>query len=143
MTDILTHAAFVSAVKFDDKDLVPVIAQRAQTGEVLMVAWMTRGTLEETLATGHVTYWSRSRQQVWKKGETSGNHQRLVEAWLDCDGDVILLKVGNGGGAACHNGFKSCFYRRLAPGATPGDPASLRLDTISERLFDPKTVYKK
>ena len=112
MTDHLSHAAFVSAVKFDDKGLVPVIAQRAQTGEVLMVAWMTRGTLEETLASGHVTYWSRSRQQVWKKGETSGNHQRLVEAWLDCDGDVILLKVDQMG-PACHTGSPSCFFRKL------------------------------
>ena len=112
MTDILPHAAFVSAVKFDDKGLVPVIAQRVQTGEVLMVAWMTRGTLEETLATGHVTYWSRSRQQVWKKGETSGNHQRLVEVWLDCDGDVILLKVDQMG-PACHTGSPSCFFRKL------------------------------
>jgi phosphoribosyl-AMP cyclohydrolase len=112
VTDILSHAAFVSGVKFDDKGLVPVIAQRVQTGEVLMVAWMTRGTLEETLATGHVTYWSRSRQQVWKKGETSGNHQRLVEAWLDCDGDVILLKVDQMG-PACHTGSPSCFFRKL------------------------------
>ena len=113
MTDTLTHAGFVSAVKFDDKGQVPVIAQRVQTGEILMVAWMTRGTLEETLATGHVTYWSRSRQQVWRKGETSGNHQRLVEAWLDCDGDVILLKVDQMG-PACHTGAPSCFFRKLA-----------------------------
>lgn len=112
MTDHLTHAAFVSAVKFDDKGLVPAIAQRDQTGEILMVAWMTRATLEETLATGHVTYWSRSRQQVWKKGETSGRHQRLVEAWLDCDGDVILLKVDQMG-PACHTGAPSCFFRKL------------------------------
>ena len=83
MTDILTHAAFVSAVKFDANGLVPAIAQSKETGEVLMFAWMTRGTLEETLATGHVTYWSRSRQKVWRKGETSGNHQRLVEAFVD------------------------------------------------------------
>jgi phosphoribosyl-AMP cyclohydrolase len=112
MTDHLSHAAFVSAVKFDAAGLVPVIAQRTQTGEVLMFAWMTRATLEETLATGQVTYWSRSRQQVWRKGETSGNHQRLVEAWVDCDGDVLLLKVDQMG-PACHTGSPSCFFRKL------------------------------
>jgi len=112
MTDHLTHAAFVSAVKFNTDGLVPAIAQSKQTGEVLMFAWMTRATLEETLATGHVTYWSRSRQKVWKKGETSGNHQRLVEAFVDCDGDVLLLKVDQMG-PACHTGAPSCFFRKL------------------------------
>jgi len=112
MTDHLSHAAFVATVKFGADGLVPVIAQRAQTGEVLMFAWMTRATLEETLATGQVTYWSRSRQQVWRKGETSGNHQRLVEAWMDCDGDVLLLKVDQMG-PACHTGAPSCFFRKL------------------------------
>ena len=112
MTDHLTHAAFVSAVKFTDDGLVPVIAQSKETGEVLMFAWMTRGTLEETLATGHVTYWSRSRQKVWRKGETSGHHQHLVEAWLDCDGDVVLLKVDQLG-PACHTGAPTFFFRKL------------------------------
>ncbi len=113
MTDHLTHAAFVATVKFDANGLVPVIAQRAETGEVLMFAWMTRMTLEETLATGHVTYWSRSRQKVWRKGETSGHTQRLAEAWLDCDGDVVLLKVDQLG-PACHTGAPTCFFRRMA-----------------------------
>jgi phosphoribosyl-AMP cyclohydrolase len=113
VTDILSHSAFVGSVKFDGDGLVPVIAQSKQTGEVLMFAWMTKGTLEETLATGHVTYWSRSRKAVWKKGETSGNHQRLVEAHLDCDGDVLLLKVDQMG-PACHTGAPSCFFRKLA-----------------------------
>lgn len=112
MTDHLTRSAFVSAVKFNTDGLVPVIAQSKQTGEVLMFAWMTRATLEESLATGHVTYWSRSRQTVWKKGETSGNHQRLVEAFVDCDGDVLLLKVDQMG-PACHTGAPSCFFRKL------------------------------
>ena len=112
MTDHLTHSAFVSAVKFDGDGLVPVIAQSKQTGEVLMFAWMTKATLEETLATGQVTYWSRSRQTVWKKGQTSGNHQRLVEAFVDCDGDVLLLKVDQMG-PACHTGAPSCFFRKL------------------------------
>lgn len=112
MTDHLNPASFVAAVKFDDKGLVPVIAQRAQTGEVLMMAWMNRATLEETLSTGHVTYWSRSRQKAWRKGETSGNHQRLVEALVDCDGDTLLLKVDQMG-PACHTGSPTCFFRRL------------------------------
>src|ERR1700753_248572 len=112
MTDHLSHAAFLAAVKFDDKGLVPVIAQSHATGQVLMFAWMNRQTLEETLASGHVTYWSRSRQAVWRKGETSGNHQRLVEAAVDCDGDVLLLKVDQMG-PACHTEAPSCFFRQL------------------------------
>lgn len=112
MTDHLHPGNFLEAVKFDDKGLVPVIAQRAQTGEVLMMAWMSRATLEETLATGHVTYWSRSRQKAWRKGETSGNHQRLVEAFVDCDGDTLLLKVDQMG-PACHTGSPTCFFRKL------------------------------
>ena len=112
MTDILTHAAFVSAVQFDDKGLVPVIAQSHATGQVLMFAWMTRETLEHTLSSGEVTYWSRSRQKVWKKGESSGHTQRLVEAFVDCDGDVLLLKVDQLG-PACHTGAPSCFFRQL------------------------------
>ena len=112
MTDHLTHAAFVSAIKFTDDGLVPVIAQSKETGEVLMFAWMTRATLEETLATGHVTYWSRSRQKVWRKGETSGNHQRLIDAFVDCDGDVLLLIVEQTG-PACHTGQRRCFYLKV------------------------------
>jgi phosphoribosyl-AMP cyclohydrolase len=112
MTDLLSPAAFLSAVKFDDKGLVPAIAQSHATGQVLMVAWMTRETLAMTLESGHVTYWSRSRQKIWRKGESSGNHQRLVEAWIDCDGDVVLLQVDQMG-PACHTGAPSCFFRRL------------------------------
>ena len=112
MTDTLSHAAFLSAVQFDERGLVPVIAQSTATGQVLMLAWMTRETLEATLATGEVTYWSRSRQKVWRKGETSGHTQRLVEALVDCDGDVLLLKVDQMG-PACHTGAPSCFFRQL------------------------------
>lgn len=111
MTDTLTREAFLAEVKFDEKGLVPVIAQSCLTGEVLMFAWMKRETLEETLATGHVVYWSRQRGR-WRKGETSGNTQRLVEAWIDCDGDVLLLKVDQTG-PACHTGAPTCFFRRL------------------------------
>lgn len=114
MTDEIERDAFLKAVKFNADGLVPVIAQSAATGVVLMLAWMNRTTLEETLSTGHVTYWSRSRQKVWRKGESSGNVQRLVEAFVDCDGDTLLLKVDQLG-PACHTGAPACFFRRLAP----------------------------
>jgi len=113
MTDTLSHAAFLAAVKFDADGLVPAIAQSHATGQVLMLAWMNRDTLEATLRTGEVTYWSRSRQKIWRKGETSGHHQHLVEAWVDCDGDTLLLKVDQMG-PACHTGAPSCFFRRMS-----------------------------
>ena len=112
MSETLSHAAFLAAVHFDEKGLVPAIAQSAATGQVLMMAWMTRETLEITLTAREVTYWSRSRQKAWRKGETSGNRQRLVEAYVDCDGDTLLLKVDQMG-PACHTGAPSCFFRRL------------------------------
>jgi phosphoribosyl-AMP cyclohydrolase len=112
MTDLLKPSDFLAAVKFDENGLVPVIAQSHATGQVLMFAWMNRETLEHTLASGEMTYWSRSRQKVWKKGETSGHHQRLVEAEVDCDGDVLLMKVDQLG-PACHTGAPSCFFRQL------------------------------
>jgi len=110
VTDTLAPDAFLGAVKFDKDGLVPAIAQSAATGQVLMLAWMNRETLELTLSTGEVTYWSRSRGEVWRKGGTSGHTQHLVEAWIDCDGDTLLLKVDQTG-AACHTGAPSCFYR--------------------------------
>jgi phosphoribosyl-AMP cyclohydrolase len=113
VNDLLTREAFIDAVKFNDDGLVPVIAQSAPTGAVLMVAWMNRDTLERTLQTGEVTYWSRSRQEIWRKGETSGHTQHLVEAWIDCDGDALLMKVDQAG-PACHTGAPSCFYRKLS-----------------------------
>jgi phosphoribosyl-AMP cyclohydrolase len=113
VSETLSHAAFLAAVRFDERGLVPAIAQSAATGQVLMMAWMTRETLEVTLATKDVTYWSRSRQKIWRKGETSGHVQRLVDAQVDCDGDVLLLKVDQLG-PACHTGAPSCFYRQLA-----------------------------
>ena len=111
MTDTLTRDAFIAAVKLDANGLVPVIAQSAATGQVLMLAWMNRDTLEQTLSTGEVTYWSRSRQEVWRKGATSGHVQHLVEAWIDCDGDTLLMKVDQTG-PACHTGAPTCFFRR-------------------------------
>lgn len=112
MSDSLSREAFLKAVKFDADGLVPAIAQSQAGGQVLMMAWMNRQTLETTLATGQVTYWSRSRKAVWRKGETSGHHQHLIEAWIDCDGDVLLLKVDQMG-PACHTGAPSCFFRRV------------------------------
>lgn len=105
--------AFLGAVTFNADGLVPVIAQDAVSGDVLMMAWMNRETLAETLKTGQVTYWSRSRKAVWRKGESSGHVQRLVEAFVDCDGDTLLLKVDQTG-PACHTGARSCFYRKRA-----------------------------
>jgi len=113
VTDVLASEAFLAFVSFNEDGLVPVIAQSAATGEVLMMAWMNRETLEQTLATGEITYWSRSRRQIWRKGETSGHTQRLVEAWIDCDGDTLLLKVDQTG-PACHTGAPSCFYRKVS-----------------------------
>ena len=113
MSETLTPTAFLAAVQFDGNGLVPAIAQSAATGQILMMAWMTRETLEVTLTTRDVTYWSRSRKKVWRKGETSGHTQRLVDALVDCDGDVVLLKVDQLG-PACHTGAPSCFYRQLA-----------------------------
>jgi phosphoribosyl-AMP cyclohydrolase len=112
MTDPISRKAFLSAVKFNDDGLVPVIAQSHSSGAVLMLAWMNRQTLEETLSSGQVTYWSRSRGEVWRKGATSGHTQHLVEAWIDCDGDTLLLKVDQLG-PACHTGAPACFFRKL------------------------------
>ena len=114
--------------------LVSAIAQDDQTGEVLMIAWMNREAFEETLRTRRAVYFSRSRNKLWRKGEESGNVQEVREVFVDCDADAVLLKVHQIGGAACHEGFKSCFFRRV-------DGESLT--TVGERVFDPKEVYKK
>ena len=104
--------AFLAAVAFDANGLVPAIAQDAKTGEVLMMAWMNGESLRCTLSGGDVVYWSRSRQKLWRKGETSGHTQRLVEAYVDCDGDTLLLKVEQEG-PACHTGAPACFFRQM------------------------------
>lgn len=111
----LPYDAFVDAVAFDAAGLVPAVAQDHETGAVLMMAWMNREALARTLATGDVTYWSRSRGALWRKGESSGHTQRLVEAWLDCDGDTLLLRVAQTG-PACHTGRPTCFFRKLHKG---------------------------
>lgn len=112
MTDTILRDAFLAAVKYNDAGLVPVIAQRVSDGEVLMLAWMNRDTLEETLESGQVVYWSRSRMSRWRKGETSGHVQHLKEAYIDCDGDTVLLKIEQTG-SACHTGAPTCFFRKL------------------------------
>jgi len=113
MSETISDAEFLSAVTFNEDGLVPAIAQDAKSGVVLMLAWMNREALQKTLASGAVTYWSRSRKTLWTKGENSGHTQRLVEAYVDCDGDTLLLKVDQTG-AACHTGEAVCFYRKLA-----------------------------
>jgi len=106
--------ALDDVLRFDAQGLIPAIAQQHDSGEVLMMAWMTRESLAETLATGRVCYWSRSRERLWRKGESSGQIQRLVELRPDCDGDTLLLRVDQKG-VACHTGRRSCFYRALQP----------------------------
>ncbi len=127
--------------KFGPDGLIPCITQDASTGEVLMFAFMNAESLAHTLATRRATYWSRSRQKLWVKGEESGNVQQVRELRTDCDQDVLLLKVDQTGAAnaSCHNGYKSCFYRRLASLEDPG----YALEFTAERLFDPATVYGK
>ena len=114
--------------------LVPVIAQDADTGEVLMLAWMNRDAFDETVRTGRGVYYSRSRGRLWRKGEESGHVQEVREILVDCDADTVLLKVRQVGGAACHEGYKSCFFRQLSDG---------ELRVVAERVFDPKQVYRK
>jgi len=123
------------AIDFDKAGgLVAAIAQDEATGDVLMMAWMNREAWEETLRTGRAVYYSRSRSKLWRKGEESGNVQLVKGIYVDCDADTILLKVEQIGGAACHEGYKSCFFRRL-----DGDDVT----TIGERIFDPAKVYQK
>jgi phosphoribosyl-AMP cyclohydrolase len=129
--------------KFDADGIIPCITVDHRTNEVLMFAFMNAEALARTIETKQATYWSRSRRKLWLKGEESGNIQLVRELRVDCDQDVILLKVENVGGAACHNGFPSCFYRKLDEAATPGDPASLKLATTATRVFDPALVYRK
>ncbi len=114
--------------------LVPTIAQDAQSGKVLMLAYMNEEAWNKTLETGEAHYFSRSRQSLWHKGGTSGNTQKVKAIRLDCDADTVLLLVEQIGGAACHDGYESCFYRELAAGQTV---------ICCERVFDPEEVYKK
>jgi phosphoribosyl-AMP cyclohydrolase len=114
--------------------LVTAIAQDAASGEILMVANMNEESLARTLELGEAVYWSRSRQKLWHKGEESGNVQKVRELYLDCDGDAVLIKVEQIGGAACHTGKRSCFFRKVENGA---------VSDVGVQVFDPKEVYKK
>jgi phosphoribosyl-AMP cyclohydrolase len=127
------------APKFDAAGLIGCVVTAVDTGEVLMVAHMNAEALSKTLATSEAWYYSRSRRALWKKGETSGHVQRVVEMRVDCDQDVLLLKVKQAGAGACHTGRRTCFYRLVVPGA-PGMPAALEFRD-AERGFDPAQVY--
>ena len=110
-------ADWLDKVKWDERGLVPVIAQEAFTNRVLMFAWMNREALKLTVETGHAVYWSRSRNRLWKKGEESGHTQRVREVRLDCDEDVVLIRVEQAGGIACHTGRHNCFFQKYENGA--------------------------
>ncbi|MEI2415470.1 phosphoribosyl-AMP cyclohydrolase [Orrella sp. JC864] len=127
---------WMADVAFDSDGLIPAIAQDAHDNRILMVAWMNAQALAETAATGRAVYWSRSRRKLWRKGEESGHTQTVHEIRLDCDGDVVLLKVEQQGGIACHTGRPSCFYRRLQA----GEPA--RWEITDPVLKDPELIYK-
>lgn len=124
------------APDFTKHELIPAIAQDAETGDVLMMAWMNAESYEETLKTGRAVYFSRSRQKLWRKGEESGNVQELKGLYFDCDADTLLLKVNQIGGAACHEGFRSCFFRKV-------DLETRQISVEGDRVFDPKAVYGK
>lgn len=112
--------------------LLPAVAQDAETGQVLMLAYMNREAYDETLRTGHAVYYSRSKQRLWRKGETSGNQQIVQQVLIDCDADAILLRVKQLGGAACHTGHQSCFHRQVTDDG---------LQVIGQRVFNPDDVY--
>ena len=128
-------AALLATVDFEKGGgLVTAIAQDEATGEILMVAHMNRESLERTLETGEAVYWTRSRQKLWHKGEESGNTQTVKELYVDCDADVVLMKIEQKGGAACHTGRRSCFFRKVEGG---------ELADVGVQVFDPDEVYKK
>jgi len=120
-------------IKFDDKGLVAAVVQDAATGQVLMVGYMNREAVQKTLASGRVCFWSRSRQKFWFKGETSGHTQTVRSVAFDCDGDALLFKVEQKGGA-CHEGYRSCFFREVSPNGN-----STRI--VGKKVFDPNEVY--
>jgi phosphoribosyl-AMP cyclohydrolase len=130
------NAKWLKKVRWDEQGLVPVIAQEAATGDVLMFAWMNRDALHKTVELGEAVYWSRSRKKLWHKGEESGHVQKVLEIRLDCDEDVVLLKIEQAGGIACHTGRHSCFFQKFDGDAASGD--WLAFDPV---LKDPDTIY--
>ncbi|HEY8034968.1 MAG TPA: phosphoribosyl-AMP cyclohydrolase [Methylobacter sp.] len=127
-------ASWLEEIRWTEDGLMPVIAQQAETEKVLMFAWMNRESLALTVAEGYAVYWSRSRNRLWRKGEESGHRQKIISILLDCDEDVILLKVEQEGGIACHTGRESCFYRSLVEG---------QWQNVEPVLKDPEAIYKK
>ena len=130
----IARMSFLDEVPWNGDGLIAVVTQDSSTGRVLTVAWMNREALEETVETKRAVYWSRSRKKLWRKGEESGNVQKVVEIRLDCDSDAVLLKVEQAGGIACHTGRESCFFRKLENG---------KWVTMDPVLKDPKLIYKK
>tara|TARA_B100000446_G_scaffold33953_2_gene29416 strand:- start:12670 stop:13059 length:390 start_codon:yes stop_codon:yes gene_type:complete len=128
----VVDSTFLDAIRWTDDGLVPAIAQDATSGRILMMAWMNRESLQLTADEGRAVYWSRSRQQLWRKGESSGHVQRVSEIRLDCDEDVIVLQVEQLGGMACHTGRESCFYRVLKDG---------QWVSVDPVIKDPKEIY--
>lgn len=124
---------YLNAIKWNADGLVPAIAQDADSGRILMMAWMNAESLQRTVEEGHAVYWSRSRGKLWRKGESSGHQQRIREIQLDCDGDAIVLLVEQQGGIACHTGRQSCFYRSLRAG---------QWETTEPVLKDPDKIYR-
>ncbi|MGD0959332.1 MAG: phosphoribosyl-AMP cyclohydrolase [Methylomonas sp.] len=129
----MSNTAWLDEIKWTADGLVPVIAQQYDSGRVLMFAWMNRESLTLSVNEGFAVYWSRSRQRLWRKGEESGHRQKIVDIELDCDADVILLKIDQQGGIACHTGRQSCFFRVLRDGAW---------QAVEPVLKDPQTIYK-
>ena len=126
--------SWLDEVPWNEHELVAVVAQDASSGRILTVAWMNREALQKTAETKQATYWSRSRNRLWRKGEESGHVQKVRELRIDCDADAILLKVEQVGGIACHTGRESCFFRKLENG---------KWVTVDPVLKDPKLIYKK
>ena len=126
-------SAWLDEIQWTEEGLVPVIAQQHDTGRVVMFAWMNRESLALSLEQGVAVYWSRSRQRLWRKGEESGHQQKIIDIQLDCDADVLLLKIEQQGGIACHTGRESCFYRSLINGQWQTQEAVIK---------DPQTIYK-
>jgi len=132
----MSAARWLNKVKWDEHGLVPVIAQEASTGDVLMFAWMNREALSKTVELGQVVYWSRSRKKLWHKGEESGHFQKVIEMRLDCDEDVVLIKIEQVEGIACHTGRHSCFFQKFTGGVNDGD-----WESVDEVLKNPETIY--
>ena len=126
--------AWLDEIRWTEDGLVPVIAQQTGTGRVVMFAWMNRESLALTADKGYAVYWSRSRKRLWRKGEESGNQQKVISIQLDCDADVLLLEIEQQGGIACHTGRHSCFYRQLIEG---------EWKAVEGVLKDPATLYRK